>query len=151
MRRIGFIAVLLALFFGQATFALGAPDFSGKWVMDTAKSGIGTARGAATVTLVIKQTRTELTIDRKAGNQVGTAVHKLDGTESINKTPSGKDIKSTSAWVGSTLVIKSFMDGQKEPSTFVYSLSADGKVMTIETTMHMPRGEKKQKLIYNKQ
>lgn len=147
MKRIALIAVLLALSFGQATSALGAPDFSGTWVMDTAKSGIGRASGAATVTLVIKQTRTELTIDRKAGNQVGTAVHKLDGTESINKTPSGKDVKSTSAWVGSTLVIKSFMDGQKEPSTFVYSLSADGKVMTIETTS----GEKKQKLIYNKQ
>ncbi len=151
MKRIGFIAVLLALSLGRAPFALGAPDFSGTWVMDTTKSGIGTARGAATVTLVIKQTRTELTIDRKVGNQVGTAVHKLDGTESINKTPSGKDIKSTAAWAGSTLVIKSFMDGQKEPSTFVYSLSANGKVMTIETTMHMPSGEKKQKLIYNKQ
>lgn len=151
MKRIAFIAVLLALSFAQATFALGTPDLSGTWVMDTAKSGIRTARGAATVTLVIKQTRTELTIDRKAGNQVGTAVHKLDGTVSINKTPSGKDVKSTSAWVGSTLVIKSFMDGEKEPSTFVYSLSADGKVMTIETTMHMPSGEKKQKLIYNKQ
>ena len=151
MKRIYFIAVILAAFLGQVTFALGATDFSGTWVLDTAKSSTVMARGAASVTLVIKQTKTELTIDRKAGNQVGTAAHKLDSTVSINKTPSGKDIKSTSAWVGSTLVIKSIIEGLKEPSTFVYSLSADGKVLTIDTTIHMPSGEKKQKLIYNRQ
>jgi len=157
MKRMAFVTVLLALAIAQYTFALGTPDFSGTWVLDTAKSGIGAARGSSdrpsmgTVTIVMKQTKTTLSIDRKTGNRVETAVHKLDGTESINKLPSGKDVKSTSAWVGSTLVTKSLMYGMTVPTTMVHSLSADGKVMTIEVTTHTPNGENKRKLIYNKQ
>lgn len=151
MKRISFIAVILVFVVGHITYALGSTDYSGTWVLDAARSNTVMARGAATVTLVIKQTKAELTIDRKAGNQVGTAVYKLDGTVSLNRAPGGKEIKSTSAWVGPTLVIKATMEGLKEPSSFVYSLSADGKVLTIDSTMHMPSGEKKQKLIYNRQ
>ncbi len=157
MKRITFVTALLAITIAQYTFALGTPDFSGTWVLDSAsdmdaRAGAGNL-AKSRVEIVIKQTRTTFSVDRKAGDRIETAVHKLDGTESINKLPSGKEKKSRSAWVGSTLVTKSTTDMGKTtvPSTEVFSLSPDGKVMTIEVTMQTPNREIKRKLTYNKQ
>jgi hypothetical protein len=155
--RAVFIIFITLAFFGSV-FAQGKPDFSGTWTLDMAKSDMGQGRPSAqaatrTVTVVIKQTSAVLAIERKAGERVETATLKLDGSESINKSPSGQDIKSTSRWVGSTLVTKSMMamgEGTAEMSD-VRSLSADGKVMTIDMTRKTPRGDVKQKLIYNRQ
>lgn len=54
---------------------------------------------------------------------------------------------------GSTLITKSVMAMGKEAaeSTFVQSLSADGRVMTIDTTTKTPNGVRKKKLICDKQ
>jgi hypothetical protein len=151
------IFIFINLAFSGSALAQGRPDFSGTWTLDMAKSDMGQARPigmpARKVTLVIKQTPALLAIEHKVGDRTETATHKLDGSESVNKSPSGQDIKSTSRWVGSTLVTKSVMstgNGTAETSD-VRSLSADGKVMTIELTRKTPGGEVKQKLIYNKE
>ncbi len=157
MKRIVFVAALLVFSITQYAWALGTPDFSGTWTLDSVQnmssaSGPGNfAKGKVTIT--IKQTKTTFSVDRKAGDRIETAVHKLDGTESINKLPSGKEKKSTSSWVGSTLVIKSTTDmgGTTVASTETFSLSPDGKVMTIESVIQTPRGETKRILTYNKQ
>lgn len=157
MKRVAVFIIFITLTFSGSAFALGKPDFSGTWILDMAKSDMGQGRPgtpAAKVTLVIKQTSAILATKRKVGERSETATEKLDGSESINKSPSGQDIKSTNRWEGSTLVTKSFMStGQGiVESTFFRSLSADGKVMTINTTMKTPNGNvKKMKLIYNKQ
>ncbi|SPF42622.1 exported hypothetical protein [Syntrophobacter sp. SbD1] len=157
-RKVIFIALLI-LAITNFSFALGTPDFSGTWVLNPEKSDTGLERPGAgklptqTITLVIKQTGTTLSVERKTSDEAATVIFKLDGTESTNKAPNGKDIKSTSTWVGSTLVTKStmVMDEMTEQVTVVRSLSADGKVMTIQVTRQTPRGEIKQTLIYNKQ
>ncbi len=156
MKRATVFVIFIILAFSGAAFALGKPDFSGTWTLDMAKSDMGQARPssmAAKVTIVIKQTPAVLTTTRKAGEHSDTAIEKLDGTESINKSPGGQDIKSTNRWEGSTLITKSVMStGQGTvESTFVRTLSTDGKVMTIETTMKTPNGINKKRLIYNKQ
>jgi hypothetical protein len=159
MKRAAFFMIFILLAFSGSAFALGNPDFSGTWTLDTVKSDMGQARPSAPaatqkVTLVIRQTPSVLSITRKVGERSETATEKLDGSESVNKSPSGQDIKSTNRWLGSTLVTNSIMStgGGTTESTFVRSLSADGKVMTIDTTMKTPNGNvKKMKLIYNKQ
>jgi hypothetical protein len=105
------------------------------------------------VTLVIRQTPATLAIDRKAGERTETATFKLDGSESVNKAPGGQDVKSTSRWSGSTLVTKSTMsrEGMTSEVSDVRSLSANGKVMTLDVTRKTARGDVKQKLIYNRQ
>ena len=152
-----FIIFIILAFFGSA-FAQGKPDFSGTWTLDIAKSDMGQGRpspqsATRTVTVVIKQTSAVLVIERKAGERVETATFKLDGSESINKSPSGQDIKSTSQWVGSTLVTKSMMATGEVTAEMsdVRSLSADGKVMMLDVTRKTPRGDVRQKLIYNRQ
>jgi hypothetical protein len=159
MKRLLVFSLFLALFISGVAVAQPKPDFSGTWVLDPAKSDMGMARtGAAapaarTVTLVIKQTAAQLSVERHVGDRAETAVFKLDGSESVNKAPSGSDIKSTTKWVGTTLVTKSMMmvGEANVESNDVRSLSADGKVMTIDVTRQTPRGEVKQKLLYNKQ
>ena len=152
-----FIIFIILAFFGSA-FAQGKPDFSGTWILDMVKSDMGQGRPSTqaatrTVTVVIKQTSAVLAIERKAGEGVETATFKLDGSESINKSPSGQDIKSTSQWVGSTLVTKSMMATGEVTAEMsdVRSLSADGKVMMLDVTRKTPRGDVRQKLIYNRQ
>ncbi len=159
MKRAAFFIIFITLAFSSPAYALGKPDFSGTWTLDMARSDVGHARsgamaGTRKVTIVINQTPAALTITRKIGERSETAVEKLDGSESINKSPSGQDIRSTSRWEDSNLVTKSAMPtkgGAVVESTSVRSLSADGKVMTIETTMKTPNGINKRKLIYNKQ
>ena len=156
MKRKTFFISILVFAVTSYSLAVGTPDFSGTWILDTEKSDLGFRAGNASmqkVTLVIKQTATTLSVERKLANQDETAVFKLDGTESINKAPSGKDIKSTSSWVGSTLVTKSTMEmgNMTAQTTDVRSVSSDGKVMTIQVTRQTPQGEGKQTLVYNKQ
>jgi len=156
MKRAMVFIIFMTLSFSLSAFALGKPDFSGTWTLDTAKSDMGHGRSApaaAKVTIVIKQTPAFLATTRNGGKDPETATHKLDGSESINKSPSGQDIRSTSRWEGQTLVTKSIMSTEhgSSESTFVRSLSADGRVMTIDTTIKSSTGEIKQKLIYNKQ
>jgi len=158
MRRVVFALVLGLLIPGLAA-AQAKPDFSGTWALDVAKSdmGMGRAGRAATamrtVTLVLRQTKTQLSIERRAGDRPETAVYKLDGSESVNQLPNGGEVKSTTTWAGATLVTKSVtvIGGVTVETNDVRSLSADGKVMTLDNTRHTGRGEVKQKLVYNKQ
>lgn len=160
MTRAVLLVIFVTLLCSVPALAQGKPDFSGTWVLDMAKSDMGQARSrtpAASmqkVTLVIKQTPSLFSTTRKVGDHSETATEKLDGSESVNKSPSGHDIRSTSRWVGSTLVTNSTMamDAGNAESTFARSLSADGKELTIDTTTKSPGGTvKKMKLIYNRQ
>jgi hypothetical protein len=164
MKRVLVLSFVLALAITTLAFAQGKPDFSGTWTLDPAKSDLGQMRPAGkqapmrTVTLVIKQTGDTLTIQRSMGKNQEVASYKLDGSESINKLPSGNEARTIMKWSGATLVAKTTAKinspeggGMDTEMTDVRSLSSDGKVMTLSVTRKTPRGEVKQTLIYNKQ
>ena len=166
MKRVLVLTFALALAVTTLAFAQGKPDFSGTWVLDPTKSDMGQIRPggrqtpARTVTLDIKQTADTLTIQRSTGKHQDVAVFKLDGSESINKMPSGNEAKTVMKWSGNTLVGKTTAKiGQAEADspggmevemTDVRSLSPDGKVMTLSITRKAPRGVVTQTLVYNK-
>jgi hypothetical protein len=145
-------------------------DFSGTWTFDEAKSdapggpggggggrnaggGGGRMGGGTPSKLVIKQTGNQLTIERTLANGTETAVYKLDGSESTNKTGMGES-KMKASWDGANLVLAgkqavSTPQGEFEiESKDVYSVS--GPVLTITTTRTTPRGENTRKLVFNK-
>ena len=155
MRRV-VLALVLALLIPRLAAGQAKPDFSGTWALDAAKSDMGMGRAATamgTVILVIRQTKTRVFIERRAGDRPETAVYKLDGSESVNQLPNGGEVKSTTTWAGATLVTKSVMatGGVTVETHDVRSLSANGKVMTLDGTRHTGRGEVKQKLVYNRE
>jgi polyisoprenoid-binding protein YceI len=159
MKRTLLLAFVAAFVTAGLVLAQAKPDFSGAWTLDPSKSEMGRMGGGpggggmGEMTVVIKQTASELSIERKMGETVSTTVYKLDGTESVNKGPRGGEVKSTAKWDGANLVIKSTQEGPQGgtmESTEVRGLSADGKVMTVDVTRQTPKGEMKQKMVFNK-
>ena len=166
------MAIMLALFVAlpSAVWAQAKPDLSGTWTFDEAKSepaparagggggggGRGGGRGGAPATaMTIKQTPTELTIERTLAQGPQTVVLKLDGTASPASADPGAAV-SKATWDGAKLVVASTQTmqarGGGEPMTVeskdVYSV--DGKVLTIETTRTTPAGAVSRKLVYTK-
>ena len=157
--------VVLFTLVALVAFAVGAyaqkPDFSGKWVLDPAKTeggpggGGGGGRagggGGGAAPLTITQTATDLTIERTMGETVTKTVYKLDGKESVNETQRGKSTY-VSKWDGAKLMttIKAETPQGTRESTEVRSLAADG-TMVVETTSQGPSGPTTRKMVYNKE
>ena len=163
------LALSAALAVPALSQAQAKADLSGTWTFDESKSdpaggpggggggrgpgGGGRMGGGTPSKLVIKQTAGELTVERTLPNGAETAVYKLDGSESTNKTGMGES-KMKANWDGSNLVLTgkqaiSTPQGDFEIDTKeVYSLS--GAVLTVTTTRTTPRGENTRKLVFNK-
>jgi hypothetical protein len=154
MKRLLLMVIVMALAVAGMAYAQAKPDFSGTWVLDTAKSdqmggpGGGGGRGGPAGPMTIKQTATELTVETKRGENTMTQTFKLDGSESVNTMGQGQS-KSKATWEGDKLVVKTAREtpnGTME-STNTYSLSADGKELTMVSQTQ--RGERK--MVYTKQ
>jgi hypothetical protein len=155
MRKIALLVVVLAVAVAGLAVAQGKPDFSGKWAPKVdpnaappAGGGGGRGGGMGGGPMAITQTATELKTERTMGENTMTTVYKLDGTESINKTQRGES-KSTAKFDGGKLVIKTVSEGANGPqeTTATWSLSADGKELTMVTTS--ARGDRT--MVYTKQ
>lgn len=114
MIRLGFIVAGAALAFGLqvAALAQAAPDLSGTWVFNQAKSGRGTAGNSPTVPfpsqLLVKQSPTELTVSTSTPRQADiTAVYKLDGSKVAIAAPAGISETGAAKFEGANLVIAS--------------------------------------------
>jgi hypothetical protein len=155
MKKFILYVFVLVMVFAGYTSAQAAANFSGTWVLDIDKSDLGMNNPAAKarmnkVTLVLKQTASQLTIERSTGD---IATYNLDGSESINNLPNGMQSKTTVNWVGNALAAKTIsqINGKETKMTDERSLSADGKQMTLKIALTTPNGVKNQLLIYNKQ
>jgi hypothetical protein len=156
MKKNLIFSLIMALTLASVGYAQAKPDFSGTWVLDTAKSDLGTNSPAAKqvpmrkVELILKQTGSQLSIERAPGE---VAVYKLDGSESFNNLPGGNQATTKMTWVGDTLVGKttSTIGEMHVEMTDVRSLDVGGKVMTLKVARQTPRGEVNQTLIYQKQ
>jgi hypothetical protein len=152
MKKTLLIGSLLTL--GLVAVVVAAPDFSGTWVIDKAKSdapqgGGGKPSQVQDVTMIIKQSGNDLAIttQRQEGSQ--DTKYTLDGKENKNRGPKGRDSASKATLQGNDLVIETTMDIDSGPATTkaVYSLSDGSKVLTVTST----RGERTSKQVFNKQ
>lgn len=145
MKRMVLAVFMATLVLPPMAGAQGKTNFSGTWRMDMARSE-STAFGVSVepVTLVIKQTATELSIETQRGDRSQTAIHKLDGSESTNAgMPDATGAaKSRSRWDGAKLVTQTVHDikGWAVETTEVRSLDASGKEMTVETSLRVQHG-----------
>jgi hypothetical protein len=152
MKRLVLFAMVMALAVAGLAYAQAKPDFSGNWALDTAKSdqagGGGSGRGMGAGPMAIKQTATDFSITRQGPNGEMTTAYKLDGVEHEITMGQGT-AKATAKVDGQKVVIKTVREtpnGTME-STATYSLSADGKELTMVTAS--ARGERK--MVYTKQ
>jgi hypothetical protein len=165
-------ALVVSMAFPTALLAQAKTDFSGTWTFDEAKSDPAPARagggggggggrgggrmgGAPATAMTIKQTATELSMDRTMAMGPQTVVLKLDGTDSTNTIGMGP-ATSKAVWDGPRLVVTTTQTMQGRggggeitiTSKEIYSVS--GNVLTIETTRTTPMGDQTRKLIYTK-
>jgi hypothetical protein len=167
-RIIGMMAFLL-LGIG-VTAAQAQPQFAGSYVLDPSQSQFpkhgnrpqqapDTQRQPPQVTLVVAQQGNTLKITRT----MVRGTHERSMTDTIvadgsDKTEPGYrgNVTVRSAFEGDRLVITHTRTRTTDQGTqtmsreSVWTLSPDGKVLTIDTTMHSPRGDRTMKTVYQR-
>lgn len=174
-RTIGTMAVLL-LGLGVAA-AQAEPQFTGSWVLDRAQSQFpkherqGQAHGQTApdaqtqpqqppqVTLTVAQQGNTLKVTRTIAR--GTRSHSMtdvivaDGSDQVQQGYRGNAV-TRSVFEGDRLVVththtkKTDQGEQTMSRQSVWTLSPDGRVLTIDTTMHSPRGDRAMKTVYQR-
>jgi lipoprotein-anchoring transpeptidase ErfK/SrfK len=176
MRRTVVASVLALFALASAELALGKANFTGTWVLDKSKAETATPADGkeaeeaddsegpeelAVVKIVVEQTDAELKLVRHvaAGKQEKTLTSTVDlsGKENSAVGPRGGSQVAKATWEGDKLVMVTSRT-RKKPGTEVkienkqiWSLSKDGKTLTIETVRKGPRGAKSKTLVYTKQ
>jgi hypothetical protein len=122
------MAAVFVVALAVAGFAQGKADFSGTWTPEPAAEGGGGGRGMGGP-MTVKQTATELSVERQGRNGAQTTTYKLDGDSEVAGR-GGAMMKVSTKWDGSKLVITTHTDNGDQVQT--WSL-ADGK-LKIERT-----------------
>jgi hypothetical protein len=109
-------------------------DFSGSWTPEAdpaaaAPAGGGGGRGGMMGPMTVKQTATELSIERQGPNGPMTQVYKLDGSET-KITMGQMEATATAKWDGPKLVITTKSERGEQTQTW----SLAGGVLTIDRT-----------------
>ncbi len=138
-------AVIPALTCGLA-FAQGKPNFSGEWKMNSEKSNYGTLAKPEKMLRKIEHNDPNVSIASTQSGPRGEVSSQLkliiDGKEQVNKL-GNVEVKITPRWDGAILHIDSkrpFQDAQLLTQE-KWTLSEDGKTLTIATHIVAPRGE----------
>jgi hypothetical protein len=149
------LSILLVL----SSVCLGAPssppppDLSGTWVLDSVKSDFGGIPIPSDLIIKVVANGAVLRATQSGGGQPDmTMTFDTEGKEMVNEFPGGR-MKSKHRWEGEILVgeIKITSDeGQSMTFHDKTSLSADGKVQTVERLMEGPGGEARMRMIWNK-
>lgn len=170
-RTIGIMALLL-LGLGVAA-AQAEPQFSGSWVLDRSQSQFPTHEGRGQkapdaqaqpqpppqVTLTVAQQGNTLKVTRTFAK--GTRQRSMtdtivaDGSDQIQQGYRG-NVVTRSTFEGDRLVVthtrtkKTDQGEQTMSRQSIWTLSPDGRVLTIDTTMHSPRGDRAMKTVYQR-
>jgi hypothetical protein len=151
-RVTGFVLWAALLVAGQAQ---AKPNFSGEWKLNTSRSDFGPMPAPATRTDKITHADPSLKVTTTQSGPSGEATFDLkyttDGGESTNEFR-GNPMKSTTSWDGDTLLIntKGSFAGNEIKLADKWSLSGDGKVLTINRRITSPQGELDQTIVLEK-
>jgi hypothetical protein len=150
--------------------AQGKVNFSGTWVMDKSQSDVPQFMGLtenpekarnASMTMVVVQQGSDLRVTRvvkiRGEEQKEIHTYKTDGGETKNTGFRGETVVTRAFWEGDKLVVVStrtwrvLMKDVSAESRGVWSLSPDGKTLTIAAQVSSPRGEQRIKAVFDKQ
>ncbi|MGA2270348.1 MAG: hypothetical protein ABSH44_17890 [Bryobacteraceae bacterium] len=147
--------VILAILALAAQPALAKPNFSGEWKLNVSKSSFGQMPAPASMTNKIAHEDPKLTSHVKQSGERGDfefdATYTTDGKECTNEL-FGNPVTSTLKWDGDTLLIdtKGTFGGNELTMQDKWTLSDDGKRLTIIRLFKSSMGEGEQKLILEK-
>jgi hypothetical protein len=145
-------------------FAQEKPNFSGTWKLNIGKSDFGPVPGPNSQTDVIEQKEDAVTISVTAVSDEGTKQYTIkyvtDGQEKMisSDSPGAHPVADvtmqslTAAWDGPVLVVNQKLLYGDAPVTGVsrYSLSADGKVLTVDSSYSSQEGDATRTFVYDR-
>jgi hypothetical protein len=149
------IALLLAVGFPSLAQTPVAPDFSGTWVLNTAKSTLAKDSTIKSETIVVDYKKSAIVFHYKTDGKKSTETYTPDGQQRVTEDMPTGQLISKARWQGSVLVIESTLE-IKIPNVVVtvtglkpvidtWTLAADGRTLTHETE------DPKEILVYDKQ
>ncbi len=133
-----------------------APNLSGEWKLNLSKSSYGSFPAPLGATRKIAQNGPKLsmtTIQRGPKGEVTSQLnYTTDGKESVNASPTGES-KGSAQWIGDKLMIESSREvqGTVLKQKEIWTLSLDGKMLTIDAHVSLPNGEFDVKQVFEKQ
>jgi hypothetical protein len=151
-----FAAAALAAVFLLAASAVAAPNLSGSWKLNAAKSDFGPMPAPDKWDMTVEHKDPDLKVTTVMVNQMGErtteATYKTDGTETEADRGQWRS-KSTAKWDGNTLHIVSKASTQMGDLTITeqWNLSEDGKTLTVASKWSSERGEFESKRVLDKQ
>ena len=155
MFRRSLLAISTAALFANLLTAQDKPNFSGSWKMDASKSDFGPMpapdKSERTITHTDPEMKMKSLQSGQNGDQTSETTYKTDGEFTVKRR--NQEIKAIGKWEGAKLVVKSKFEaqGMEIASTETWSLSEDGKVLTVATALGTPQGDFEMKLVLNKQ
>lgn len=153
MKRPAWLAAMAIL---AAAAAAAAPNFTGTWKLNLSKSDYGQMPPPSSMTQTVTHEEPKLKVavkqSRDQGDLEWEANYTTDGKESVNEIM-GNPMKSVAKWDRDALVIEtkgSFGDNEFT-ITARWTLSEDGKTLTITQHWSSSMGEMDMKLVLEKQ
>ena len=137
--------------------AQAKPNFSGSWKLNAGKSDFGQMTGPAKMERNITQADPSLKYSivqssPQGGDTTTDMAFTTDGKPTTNQTPMG-ELTGSASWDGDVLTIvnKRQLQGLEITQTERWSLSEDGKVLTVDNKVAMPKGHVEMKIVMDKQ
>lgn len=154
MTRKGFLLLFLGWVAGAAP---RRRNFSGKWKANLDKSSFGPFPTPRSFIRVVEQDDLHLTIiveSHEAGGQKRTREMRfsLDGEESVNEGGDGR-VVGFARHLRSHILLhtRSEFEGVKYELSELWSVSDDGKTLTVEGVVDTPMGEEDVYVVFDKQ
>jgi hypothetical protein len=161
-KTLGALCALAVL--GCAAFAQDKPNFSGTWKLNVAKSDFGPVPGPTSQTVTIQQDgqtiKVHVSAEGEQGKQEFTLTYLTDGKEvtvspdapAAHPAPEVTVQSISAAWEGAVLVVHQKLTYGTDPVTGVsrYTLSPDGKVLTINSDYTSEMGDATRTLVFDK-
>lgn len=164
-----FINTSLPVLFAFVSFTLlsgsllAQSNFSGAWALNESKSTLGDGPGMSTTSMTVNQQADVISIDLvrpsfDGGTMNSSEKYTLDGKESVNKGIMESSVKTITTWsedkkaltFAKTILFDMNGDTMELKITEVWSISDDGKTLTIKSSMKSDMGDMDQVLVYDK-
>ena len=149
------IPLVIAVLFSVLATAAEAPDFSGTWVLNVAKSTLPKDSTIKSRTIVIENKKSAIVFHYKTDGKKSTETYTPDGKKRVSLNTSSGQLNSSASWHDSVLVIESTLDIKIPNVTVVvtglkpvidtWTLAAEGRTLTHDADDH------KEIYVYEKQ
>jgi hypothetical protein len=149
------ITLVFAVMLSALAQTAAAPDFSGTWILNAAKSILPKDSTIKSQTIVIDNKKSAIIFHYKTDGKKLTETYTPDGKKRVSLNMSSGQLTSSSNWHDSVLVVESTLDIKVPNATVVvtglkpiidtWTLAADGRTLTHDADGH------KEIYVYEKQ